>query len=183
MRIGIDIDDTICRTSEIVHDRLEKYSEIIGISPLDIMTDDELKTNFFDIYGEDIYRNVEIKRNVEEVIKRLKSRGNEIYLITSRSLHNPTTKDDIFKITEEWLKKHNIEADAIITSAFGETRADVCKKYDIDLMIEDNPYNYKKIVSLGKKCILFDDRERYALKDDYVTSWLDIEKYIERNRT
>lgn len=183
MRIGIDIDDTICNTSEIVQDRLEKYSETIGINALDIMTDDELKENFFNIYGEDIYKNVEIKSNVEEVLKRLRSKGNEIYLITSRSLHNPTTKENIFKITEEWLKNHNIEADAIITSAYGETRADACKKYDIDLMIEDNPYNYKKIVALGKKCILYDDREKYVLRDDYVTNWIEVERYIERNRT
>ena len=48
-------------------------------------------------------------------------------------------------------------------------------------MIEDDPYNYKKIISKGIKCILFDDREKYDLKHDYMTNWLDIEKYIERN--
>ena len=49
-------------------------------------------------------------------------------------------------------------------------------------MIDDDPYNYKKIVSSGTKCLLFDDKERYDLKNNYVTSWLEIEKYIERNR-
>ena len=30
--------------------------------------------------------------------------------------------------------------------------------------------------------LLFDDREKFMQKDDYVTNWLEIEKYIERNR-
>lgn len=181
MRIGVDIDDTICRTTEIVHDRLEEYGNQLGINPLDIMNDEELKKNFFDIYAVDIYENAVVKRNAAEVLKRLRSKGNEIYLITSRSNNFATSGDNGFEITEKWLKKQGIEADAIISSAYGETRAEVCKKYDIDLMIEDDPYNYKKIVSLGKKCLLFDDREKYALKNDYVRNWLEVEQYIERN--
>lgn len=181
MRIGVDIDDTICRTTEIVHEKLEEYSDHLGINPLDIMNDEELKANFFAIYAQEIYRNAEIKRNVADVLKRLRSKGNEIYLITSRERKFATSDNNVFQITEEWLKEHGIEADAIISSAYGETRAEVCKEYNIDLMIDDNPYNYKKIVSIGKKCLLFDDREKYTLKQDYVSNWLDIEKYIERN--
>ena len=61
MRIGMDMDDTICKTTEIVHDRLEKYSEQLNINPLDIMNDEELNKNFFSIYAEDIYENAEVK--------------------------------------------------------------------------------------------------------------------------
>lgn len=181
MRIGVDMDDTICRTTEIVHSRLEEYSKQLGINPLDIMNDEELKGNFFAIYGEDIYKNAEIKRNVSDVIKRLRKKGNEIYLITSREDNFKTTKISAFEITRQWLAKHEIVVDAIVTSVYGETRAELCKKYNIDLMIDDDPYNYKKIISMGKQCLLFDDREKYALKENYVTNWLDIEKYIERN--
>ena len=181
MSIGVDMDDTICRTTEIVHSRLEEYSKQLGINPLDIMNDEELKGNFFAIYGEDIYKNAEIKRNVSDVIKRLRKKGNEIYLITSREDNFKTTKISAFEITRQWLAEHEIVVDAIVTSVYGETRAELCKKYNIDLMIDDDPYNYKKIISMGKQCLLFDDREKYALKENYVTNWLDIEKYIERN--
>lgn len=181
MRIGVDMDDTICRTTEMVHNRLEEYSKQLGINPLDIMNDEELKGNFFAIYGEDIYKNTEIKRNVSDVIKRLRKKGNEIYLITSREDNFKTTKISAFEITRQWLAGHEIVVDAIVTSVYGETRAELCKKYNIDLMIDDDPYNYKKIISMGKQCLLFDDREKYALKENYVTNWLDIEKYIERN--
>lgn len=175
------MDDTICRTTEIVHDRLNKYSEELGINPLDIMNDEELKNNFFAIYSEDIYENADIKRNVAAVLKRLRNKGNEIYIITSRKDNLESSSVDAHDLCQRWLDKHGIEVDAIITSVYGETRADTCKKYDIDLMIDDNPYNFKKIVAVGKKCLLFDDREKYVLKEDYVSNWLDIEKYIERN--
>lgn len=182
MRIGVDLDDTICRTTEIVQDRLEKYAESENLNPLDIMNDEVLHKSFFSIYLEDIYTNAEVKRDVVKVLKRIKNRGNEIYIVTARRNDYVPTVKDVIKITKEWLEKNEIEADGIIVSAYGETKADVCKRYDIDLMIDDDPYNYKMIISNGKKCLLFDDRERYNLKNDYITSWLDIEKYIERNR-
>ena len=182
MRIGIDMDDTICRTTEIVHDRLEKYSSDINLNPLDIMNDEELKSNFFSIYAEDIYSNAEIKRNVGAVLKRLKSKGNEIYIITSRGDEFASSNTSAYDITKKWLDDHDIEYDEIITSTYGEKRAEVCKKNQIDLMIDNDPYNYKMIISLGKQCLLFDDREKYVLKENYVTNWLDVEKYIERNR-
>ena len=182
MRIGIDLDDTICRTSEIVHDRLEKYAKKEELNPLDIMNDEDLKREFFSLYLEDIYTNVEIKRNVKDVLKRLKSKKNEIYIITARRDKYLKSTKTVAEITTEWFKKQKIEVDKIITSAYGEEKALACKKYKIDLMIEDNPYNYKKIKEENIKCILFDDRARYELKTDYITNWLDIEKYIERNR-
>ena len=182
MRIGVGIDDTICRTTEIVHDRVEKYAKEENLDPLDIMNDEALKNSFFSIYLEDIYANAEIKRDVAKVLKRLRSKGNEIYIISSRSSSFVPTVKNVIKVTEKWLHEHDIEVDAIIVSAYGESRADVCKKYNIDLMIDDDPYNYHKIVAIGKKCLLFDDREKFLQKEDYVTNWLDIEKYIERNR-
>ena len=49
MRIGIDLDDTICRTSEIVHDRLDRYAtkekrkdEKYQISAKDLLSTDNV---------------------------------------------------------------------------------------------------------------------------------------------
>ena len=47
MKIGIDLDDTICRTTEIVHKKLKEYAENINLNPLDIMNDESLKEEFF----------------------------------------------------------------------------------------------------------------------------------------
>ena len=181
MRIGIDLDDTICRTTEIVHDRIEKYASKRHLNPLDVMNDEYLKQEFFDIYLEDIYTNVEIKRNVREVMKRLRSKGNKIYIISSRNNHSSKKVNDVEKITREWLKKNNVVVDELILSVSGDKKVSACRKHQIDLMIDDNPYNYKKIIATGTDCLLFDDRGRYNLEDHYVTTWNEIEKYIERN--
>ena len=69
----------------------------------------------------------------------------------------------------------------MIFSVYGEDKAKTCQEKHIDLMIEDNPYNYKKIKEAGIHCILYDDRGKYDLKKDYYTTWKDIEDYIERN--
>ena len=127
------MDDTICRTTEVVHDRLEKYSEELNISPLDIMNDEELKKNFFAIYAEDIFMNAAIKRNVAAVLKRLKSKGNEIYILTSRGDEFASSNTNAYDVTKRWLQEHDIEVDEIITSVYGEQRADICKKYNISM--------------------------------------------------
>ena len=176
------MDDTICRTTEIVQDRLEQYSQELGINPLDIMNDDELQKNFFAIYAEDIYSHAEIKRNVASVLRRLRSKGNEIYIFTSRGNEFSSSNTNAYDVTKKWLEENQIEVDEIITNVHGEHRAEVIRDNNVDIMIDNDPYNYKNLIALGKKCILFDDRERYALKDNYVTNWLDVEKYIERMR-
>lgn len=182
MKIGIDLDDTICRTTEIVHDRVEKYASQQNLNPLDVMNDEVLKEEFFNQYLEDIYTNVEIKRDVEKVLKRLKNKGNEIYIITARSNSFVSTEINVTEITKKWLKEHGIEVEGIITSAYGEAKAKACKRLQLDWMIDDDPMNYKQITAHGIKCILFDDRGKYNLNEYYATTWQEVEKYIERNR-
>lgn len=177
MRIGIDLDDTICRTTEMVNKKLDEYSKNKKLNPLDIMNDEYLKDEFFEEKVEEIYREVEIKRNVYHVLKRLRSRGNSIYVITAR---RNTSFYNVVDIIEEWLYNNNIVVDGIFVDAYGEGKVQVCKDNNIDLMIDDDPYNYKMMMSHGIKCLLFDDREKYDLKDDYFTNWLAIEKYIEK---
>ena len=178
MRIGVDFDDTICRTTEMVHVYLEEYAKELGIEPLDIMNHEKLKEEFFSLYSDRIYQNAEVKRSAVSVLKRLRSKGNEIYLITSRT----GERRKVFSIIDEWLARHEIVVDAVLISVSGEERGLVCRRNQIDLMIDNNPYNYKRIVACGVRCLLFDDREKYVLKENYVSNWLGIEKYIERNR-
>ena len=181
MRIGIDIDDTMCRTTEIVHDCLGKYAEEHHLNDLDIMNDEELKREFFEDYIEEIYENAVVKRSCADVIRRLRNKGNEIYLISARSNTFLTnTEYNVLEITENWLKKNGIVVDKIILEAYGDVKADICKKYQIDIMIDDNPLNYQKILEKGCRCILFDDRAKYSLDDNYATNWIEVEKVVEK---
>ena len=182
MRIGVSLDDTICKTTEMVHQILEDYAMKKHQKPLDIINDEILRADFFSNNLEEIYEKAEIKKNAKDVLKRLRNRGNEIYIITTRANEFETTKEKVYDITKKWLKEHDVEVDYIISAVNREEKGEICKKYKIDLMIEDDPYNYKMIVSNGINCILFDDREKYVLKENYVTNWLDIEKYIEKKK-
>lgn len=182
MRIGIDIDDTICRTTELVDKKMKEYADKRKIDVLDVINNELERENFYYEYLPIIYKDVEIKRNVSKVIHRLRSKGNSIFLITGRSRKQVPSDINIWKITDEWLKKHDIEVDGIFSAAYGENKAIVCKREKIDLMVDDDPYNYKMITGNGGCCLLFDDREKYDLKKDYATNWLEVENYIDEFR-
>ena len=182
MRIGIDIDDTICRTTELVDKKMKEYANENNMDILDVMNNELERENFYYKCLPVIYRDAEIKRNVAKVIRRLRNKGNEIYLITGRSRKQIPSEFNIWNITDEWLKKNDIEVDGIFSAAYGENKAIVCKREKIDLMVDDDPYNYKMITGNGGHCLLFDDREKYDLHKDYVTSWLEVEEYIDKFR-
>lgn len=182
MRIGIDVDDTICRTTEIYQEKMAEYAKKKKIEILDIINYDEIKKDFMNEYLPIVYKNAVVKRNVKDVIRRLRSKGNEIIIITGRGSNMVASIENPLDITEKWLIENNIEFDGIISSAYGETKADVCKREHIDLMIDDDPYNYKMITSNGGNCLLFDDREKFEMRQNYVTSWLEVEAYINKFR-
>lgn len=182
MRIGIDLDDTVCCTTEIVSELLEKYADWKKMNVLDIVNDEELKYKFFMDNLENIYKNVLIKNNCYHVLKRLRSRGNEIYVITAREEVEVSNGKTTLDITREWLNKEKIVVDGIFMGSYGEKKADICKEKNIDLMIDDDPFNCKLIMASGVNCLLFDDHERYSLDKNYVTTWEEVEKYIENNR-
>ena len=182
MRIGIDIDDTICRTTEKVNELMEVFAKEENIEPLMIMNYEDIKEKFFDKYLDDIYLGVVVKRNAKEVMKRLRSKGNKLFIITARNNSLSKEVSDVEKLTADWLLANDIEVDGIFINAYGENKAKICKEEKIDIIIDDDPYNYNMISASGCKCLLYDDREKYNLRDDYVTNWLEVEDYIEKMR-
>ena len=180
MKIGLDLDNTISNTSEILHDRLKKYAVKLSISS-DIILEDEYRTlNFYKEYTEDIFDNVEVKENAKEVIDELKDNGHEIYIITARTTDFISEGLSAKEMTFDWLKKHKIFVDDIITGVYGKSKAEVCKRLNIDLMVDDDPHNYQEITKEGIKCLLFDDKKEYEKNEDIVTNWLEIKEFIER---
>lgn len=182
MKIGIDLDDTICSTTEVVQNYLEKYSQDENINPLEIIEDENLKLEFFNKYLEKIYQEVQPKKDASSVLKRLRSRGNSLFVITSRRNDYASSIKNVFKIIEDWFFKNHIKVDKIIVLSHEKTKIDICREYQIDLMIDDDPYNYKKLTQAGIKCLLFDEFKKFEFKENYATSWIEIERYIERNR-
>ena len=178
MRIGIDLDETICNTSKIINEYMNQYALKENIDVDAVMP--TRRDDFFNRYTVDIFKNVEIKPHVSEVLNRLKDEGHELYAITARSGELTSKKIEIVEPTINWLKEHNIKIDKLITNAYHEEKAQVCLENKIDLMIDDDIYNCQEIGKVGIKYLLFDDKNRYDISNK-VTNWLDIEKIIERN--
>lgn len=178
MRIGIDLDGTICNTAEIVNQLAEEYAKNKEIDSSLVFNDREVRDNFFSLYINNIFTNVLIKDNVSEVLNRLKNKGHEIYVITARSNNFTSKYIDVLEPTNNWLNKHNIVVDKIIINSYGPTKASACLENNIELMIDDDLYNCQVIREVGINCLLFDDKNVYN-ESNRVTSWIEVENYIE----
>ena len=101
MRIGIDIDDVITNTSEIIEEFVDKSSnkDKLKMHMKDIMKgtpkDPEVIKFCMDIYLK-VFKKVKVKDNAEKVIIDLLDDGHEVYLITARG-----DRVEFFKGSEE----------------------------------------------------------------------------------
>ena len=94
MRIGIDIDDTITNSTEVVREYMEKYDNLYCddkhlINKIDEIVRgtfaDEAAKRFFKDFSKEMGNKIQLKDNAKEIIDKLKNDGNEIYIITARS--------------------------------------------------------------------------------------------------
>lgn len=186
MRIGIDIDGVLTDIEQCQLDIgskffFEKYNKKIenanGYELKEIFdVDEKLDDEFWKEYLYDYAENEPARKYTDEVIKKLKEDGNEIYIITARYLSD---KDDengnrMRSAVINWLKKYNIYYDKIIFSP--EEKLDICLKNNIDLMIEDKVDNINKI-SKYIPVICFDARYNQECKGKNIYrcySWYDI---------
>lgn len=180
MKIGVDLDNTICNTSDLVNKYAQEYALTKKINFDDIFEDEKIKEDFFFKYTTDIFTKVSIKDNASEVINRLREKGCKIYVITARSNYFIAKEIDVLEPTSNWLIKNNIVVDKIITNCYGPTKAIACRDNNIDLMIDDDLYNCQMVNKLGVKYLLFDEKNRYN-ESNKVTNWLEVEKNIEGN--
>ena len=157
MRIGIDIDGVLTDIEQwqldvggkffskynksVVNNDGYEITEIFDIS-------NELDDEFWNEYLYEYVTKEPSRKYASEVIKKLKDDGNEIYIVTARYLTDRDTDDGkrMREIVVNWLKEQNIYYDEIIFSP--EDKKENCKKYNIDIMIEDKVDNINKISSI-----------------------------------
>jgi hypothetical protein len=173
MNIGIDMDNTICSTSEKILEYQEKFIKQEKISSDTLWKDDSYKTKFLNIYLEKIYNEAKIKENASKVINDLKKQKNKIYIITARTENYVS---NIYKITNDYLLKNKIKADGIFIN--GKDKVDICINNNIDIMIEDSRYNYDRLVNNKIRTILFDEHYKNSDIIDRVVNWSDINNKI-----
>lgn len=156
MNIGIDIDDTISNTYETLLPYLENYIKNIlkkdfynQESKIDYyrlqdrygITKEEENQFWIDNYVE-IMKKVVPKKSSVEIIKKIKDKGNKIFLITAR-FENPLV--DIIELTEKWLRKYNIEYDKLIINS--HNKLEIAKKENIDIFIDDSVRNCEMLAN------------------------------------
>lgn len=183
MNIGIDIDDTISETYEMLFAYAQKYTiEELGksgeITRIETPTHHVIEVmhnwnqeefdNFFEKYHGEIIEKLNIKPFANEVIQKL-SENNKIILITARwELENIS----VTELTKKWLKEKGVHYDKIITDA--QDKALIAKENNIDLFIDDSFENCRKVSDVGIKSFVMETRTNTSYKDDRITrvySW------------
>lgn len=189
MRIGVDIDGVLTDEHRFIIDYGTKFLNDEGIEYTlhDDIYDNrkifEINKSQYDAFWRKylVYysENILIRPFASEVIKKLKQENNEVYIITSRSFttYENEYRQQMQNIVKNWLEKNNVVYDEII---FSTNKADICKKMNIDVMIEDKPEN---ILSISKviPVICYDHPYNKGLFDGNIIrsySWYDIYKKI-----
>lgn len=150
MRIGIDLDDTITKTDEILFKYAKMYNEEekilfkINRGEWDwnkaFGWDEEKCETFFLRYLKKIFEEAEIKENAKEKINALKNGGNKIIIITAR---DTKSLKEVHKVCENWLINNKVNVDKIVVD--GEDKAQKCLENKIDIFIDDNVYNCESV--------------------------------------
>ena len=183
MKIGIDIDDTIANTSELVLKYLSDNNEQIEFNDFKnymseiirgIYRNKEILFLLFK-YGEVVAKEAAVKEDVAEVIKFLKEKGYEIYIITSRTEKNIK---GIKEITENYFKENNIMYDKLLTGR--NDKKNICIEEGIDFLIDDSVDTINELESPTKgilfNSIINSDKKTNATR---VNNWIEIREYFE----
>lgn len=192
MNIGIDIDDTITKTTEEVDIWAKEYTqnvlnrkfELQKIEIFDPMwarhlynwTVEEDK-KFWDLYYEKIMANVKPKEDAVNIINSL-AKNNEIIIITARW---DRESGIISKITKEWLEDNNIKYSKLFIGHID--KRNIVKENNIELFIDDSYTTCKEISNLGIRTMMMDSRINKEFKDETIErvfSWREIENNLGR---
>ena len=189
MRIGIDIDGVLTDIEQWQLDYGSKFFSNINKSVINkdgyeiseiFNVSDELDSKFWHEYLYEYVTKEPSRKFANEVIKKLKEQGNEIYIITARYLTDRDTEDGkkMKKIVLEWVEEQNIIYDKIIFAP--EDKLQICLENNIDIMIEDKVANIEKI-STKLPVICFHAGYNKDCKNDNiyrVYTWYDIYNLI-----
>ena len=195
MNIGIDIDDTISETFEILLPYAQKYTieelgkegtidfnkECVNHYYIEKMFNwsKEESISFWEEYIKEMLENVNVKTFAQDTIKNLKENGNNIFLITARW---NTPKNNVEETTIKWLEDNNIVYDKLFINAEANRKVQIVKENNIDIFIDDSYENCKDVSEkTNAKVFMMNTRvnEKFLLQNiKRVYSWSEIEHLI-----
>lgn len=159
MNFGFDLDDTLTDTAPVINKYAIKFDieYLKGTGNLKVLgnskdyyyfaealgwNSDEIK-RFFDVYYINIIKEVKIKPLVSDTIKKLKNRGDKVYIITARRKRET---DIIENITRNWLLDNKIEYDELFINI--KEKSSLVNELKIDCFIDDS---YSNCMDVKKK--------------------------------
>ena len=177
MKIGIDIDNTICSTDELLEKKIDDYIKEKGMSQKEFFSDIKYMSDFYEEKLLEVVFEDQVKDGFLDVLNKLKI-NNEIIIVTARNEKLSKSFQNMRKATLEWLEKNNIYYDKYYDDAYKEGKLRVCKKEGIDIIIDDDINNYLAFKDSGIKTLLFDDKGKYLYIVDRVGSWREVEEVL-----
>lgn len=190
MRIGIDIDGVIIDLARFMLDYSNKFYYDNGIAAqMNEEEYDDVKAlgltqeqteRFWNTYLEFYATRYPARDFACEVIHKLKQ-NHEIYIITARNEYGlpKEIRGTMQSMVKKWLSDNSIEYDKLIFTE--ESKLPYCLENEIDVMIEDSPYNIKDIAT-EVSVFCFDNPYNRKIEGKNITrvySWYDILSKIE----
>lgn len=190
MKIGIDIDGVILNSENEfriyaeLYDLLELHKDGV-INKLGIIQSDrynwneEESKNFMEKYAYEAIKKANLMPGADEVLKLLKKDGHELILITARGMEGHGG-EIMKKPAIEKFKECGIEFDKYYWGV--EDKAEVGKKENIDIMIDDRYTICEQMANNKIKGLYFRDIGRKKLQENSylkeIHNWGEIYRYI-----
>lgn len=182
MRIGIDIDDTITYTYEMLLPMVavrygvslsKLYEELPTYKKLDKMFPDY--AHFVSESLPVCAKLTPVRDGALEVISKLKEEGHEIIFITAR---NPQEFIEPYKISYDFLKVNKVPYDKLLVNI--QRKDQQCLVEGIDVFVDDNNDNCRAVHKAGVDTLQFGTLFTKKLKNiERVESWQEVYNYIQ----
>jgi len=195
MKIGIDIDDTTFLTVK----SMLKYADIfeheisgkiINRDSMGLIKnryylkelydwDNEIKFAFFEKYYKNVLEECSMLPYANEVIKKLRQNGDEIFFVTARLMNIKGC--DSKAITKKSLSDFNIEYDELHVGI--SDKLTFFKEHQINICIEDSYETCREFTNNGIKSILMTTPMNKDIDTEEITrvnNWIEIYEEIEK---
>lgn len=187
MKIGIDLDGVVI-DSETTFRTYEEIFDIDTLKGNNLINREEPKfqarynwteeqeREFIKKYFLTVSRESNLMSGFIAVYNLLKNQGHEFVVITARGGHLKEMKDDAIRLLEE----NNIKFDKYYWQV--EDKLEICKKENVDIMIDDDWKIIKRLADNKVKTLYFRDVNLMKLEENEyikeVNNWGDIYRLI-----
>ena len=189
MNIAFDIDNTLLTYNESLlaygqKFELEKFGKLSKIKSIDADSSeamfnwkDDVSLEFWHKYLDEVLF-IPPRFLVVETLKKLKSEGHKIYILTSRE---PKYFNDAYNFSKKWLKKFKISYDELFVNV--QNKAQKCLELNIDAFFDDDPKFCVPASLVGIKTYMFHSFRNYDFNDKKIKkvySFIEIKNEINK---